>query len=1658
MAIINGGNGNDVLYGTTADDYLDGGTGADTLNGGIGYDTYVVDNVGDVVIEVDGFGVVQSSVSFSLSNNVDALILTGTAAINGTGNVGNNSLIGNEATNILIGEAGRDFLDGGAGADTLIGGTGDDTYVVDNAGDVVIEGGGEVDFYGWLIVNFDQVQSSVSYTLSNNVENLTLTGTAAINGTGNGLANVLTGNEAANILNGGVGSDTLNGGAGADTLIGEAGADILIGEAGADTLNGGAGADVLNGGAGADVLIGGIGAGILDGGAGADTLVGGTDNDRYYVDDVGDIVMEAADEGIDWVESSVSYILGDTIENLALTGTAAINGTGNGGNNVLIGNYEANFLDGGVGADTLDGGYGNDTYVVDNVGDIVKGGGQLVQSSVSYTLGANLANLTLTGTAAINGTGNSFSNVLTGNSAANILISAGGGDTLIGGAGSDTYVVTYDADVIIETSTLSTEIDTVMSVFGRTLGNNLENLIVTGLGADTLIGNSLTNHLTGNRASNLLNGEAGADTLVGGLGNDTYIVDNVGDVVTESSTLATEIDVVQSSVSYTLSNNLEKLILTGADAINGTGNSLANTLTGNDASNVLNGGAGADTLVGGLGNDTYVINSVVDVVTESSALLTEIDVVQSSVSYVLGNNLESLILTGTAALNGSGNGLANTLTGNVAGNRLDGGAGADTLVGGLGNDTYVVNLSGDVVIETSTLSTETDTVQSSSTYVLSANLENLVLTGTAATNGTGNSLANVLTGNGTDNRLDGGVGADTLAGGGGNDTYVVDNVADVVMEGSTLVTEMDTVQSSISYTLGTNLEKLSLTGAAAINGTGNALANTLTGNSAANVLTGDSGDDTLIGNAGADTLTGGSGNDLLDGGRSDDYLVGGLGNDTYVVDSVGDVVAENSTLATEVDLVQSSLSYTLGNNLENLMLTGTAAINGIGNSLANVLTGNSAVNRLNGGAGNDTYVVDNVGDIITESSTLATEIDVVQSRVSYTLGNNLENLMLTGAGAINGTGNALANTLTGNSAANLLNGGVGADTLVGDTGNDTYVVDNVGDIITESSTLATEMDVVRSIVSYTLSNNLENLILTGAGAINGTGNALANVLTGNSAANRLDGGAGADTLIGGTGNDTYIVETASDIVVETSTLSSETDTVQSLMTYTLGNNLERLILVGAGAISGFGNSLNNTITGNVAANFLNGLYGVDTLVGGAGNDTYVVDNVGDIITESSTLATEIDVVQSMVSYTLGNNLEKLTLIGADAINSTGNSLANTLTGNSAANLLNGGAGADTLIGGLGNDTYVVDNHSDVVIETSMLASEVDIVQSTINYTIGDNLEQLVLVGIGAINGTGNSLANTLTGNSAANVLNGGIGTDTLIGGLGNDTYVVDSFMDVVTETSTVGTELDTVQSSIHYILGANLENLTLTGTEAINGGGNELVNTLTGNSADNLLNGGGGADMLIGGEGNDTYVVDNSGDIITEVSTLAGEIDVVQSIVSYTLSNNLEDLMLTGTGAINGTGNALSNYLTGNSAANVLNGRNGNDALIGGAGNDTYVFARTDGVDTVMEYDRTAGNTDVLSFLGSVAHNQLWFRHNGNHLEVSIIGTTDKIWLQNWYSGSAQHVEQIKTVDGSKTLLDTKVESLVTAMASMTPPPLGQTSLTTAEHAQLDAVIAANWS
>ncbi|UGY14416.1 rhizobiocin [Bradyrhizobium septentrionale] len=1122
------------------------------------------------------------------------------------------------------------------------------------------------------------------------------------------------------------------------------------------------------------------------------------------------------------------------------------------------------------------------------------------------------------------------------------LSGLGGDDTLIGGDGADSL----DGGTGTDFASYS---DSGTGVVASLLnpGNN------TGFAAgDTytsiegLSGSNFDDTLIGDGGNNLLDGSGGADSLVGGLGDDIYILDNAGDVITENPGEGIDTAIVIGNFDYTLAANVDDLLFTTSANVSGTGNELANFITGGAGDNTLDGGIGVDTMAGGLGDDTYFVDDVADLVIENSGEGT--DTVHSTVSYTLEQNVENLILEGSGNLAGTGNELANVITGGTGNDTLDGGIGADTMAGGLGADIYVVDNAGDVITENPGEGIDTAIVIGNFNYTLAENVDDLVFTTSANVSGTGNELANFITGGAGDNALDGGIGADTMLGGLGNDTYYVDNAGDVVTENPGEGT--DTVHSTIDYTLTANVENLILDGTGNLAGTGNALANVITGN---------------------------TGNNTLDGGIGADTMAGGLGNDTYFVDDAGDVVTENSGEGT--DTVHSTIDYTLGANVENLILDGTGNLAGTGNALANVITGNTGNNTLDGGIGadtmagglgNDTYFVDNAGDVVTENSGEGT--DTVHSTIDYTLTANVENLILDGSGNLAGTGNALANVITGNSGNNTLDGGIGADTMAGGLGNDTYFVDNAGDVVTENSGEGT--DTVHSTIDYTLTANVENLILDGSGNLAGTGNGLANVITGNSGNNTLDGGIGADTMAGGLGNDTYFVDNAGDVVTENS--GEGTDTVHSTINYTLGANVENLILDGTGNLAGTGNALANVITGNTGNNTLDGGIGTDTMAGGLGNDTYFVDNAGDVVTENSGEGT--DTVHTTITYALTANVENLILDGSGNLAGTGNGLANVITGNSGNNTLDGGIGADTMAGGLGNDTYFVDNAGDVVTENS--GEGTDTVHTTITYALTANVENLILDGSGNLTGSGNALNNVLTGNAGNNSLYGNDGNDTAYGGAGadilvlgngddygdagdgndyiyagagNDVLIGGAGLDVLLGED--GNDVEYGGSGFNYLFGG-------AGTDTLIGSGGTAasdVNVMYGEAGADYLYGGQGTNYFYGGTGVDTMFGGSGLNIFISSGETDGNVIYGGSGQNYVYGSNGGDTVTGGSG--------VDVFLMGTGADNITGG-GGVDYAWGGAGADTFNISDSSQEIMVIQDFNTGGVNDFVRFAGTSLH------------------------------------------------------------------------------------------
>jgi Ca2+-binding RTX toxin-like protein len=629
-----------------------------------------------------------------------------------TGTAAANTLTGTAGNDVIAGLGGNDSLSGGAGNDVLDGGAGADNMTGGTGNDIYIVDNATDTVVENANEGLDAVQTTLaSYTLGANVENLIHTAATAFTGNGNALDNVIVGNTGNDTLNGNAGNDTLFGDAGNDTLNGGDGLDAIYGGVGNDTLNGDAGDDMLSGGDGNDVLIGGAGSDYLNGGAGIDTA--------SYATSTTAVIANLAAPSKNTGDAAGDIYAG--IENLI----------GGSGNDTLTGDANANSLDGGAGDDILIGGAAADALI---------GGAGIDTASYANAIAGVVANLAAsagnTGDAAgdtyttiENLTGSALADTLTGSAGVNVLDGGAGNDILDGGAGNDT--------------------------------------LIGGTGNDTLIGG------------------AGADALAGGSGDDTYVVDNAGDVVTES--LGAGTDLAQTTLaSYTLGDNVENLTFTNAGAHVGTGNALDNIITGNAGvdtlsglagndsliggagNDTLDGGIGNDAMVGGLGNDTFVVDSVADVVIENVAEGT--DTVQTTLNnYTLGANVENLTFTGAGDFSGTGNDLANTITGGAGNDALDGGFGIDRLVGGAGDDTYRVDNSGDVIVEAAGAGIDT-VLATAGAYTLSANVDNLIFAGTGSFNGTGNALANAIVGGAGSDTLSGGAGDDTITGGAGNDT------------------------------------------------------------------------------------------------------------------------------------------------------------------------------------------------------------------------------------------------------------------------------------------------------------------------------------------------------------------------------------------------------------------------------------------------------------------------------------------------------------------------------------------------------------------------------------------------------------------------------------------------------------------------------------------------------------------------------------------------------------------------------------------------------------------------------------------------------------------------------------------------------------------------
>jgi Ca2+-binding RTX toxin-like protein len=1571
---LRGGAGNDRLEGGAWDDVLSGGGGDDVLIGGDGMDTLDYSRAANgVTVSLANQGVVNAG-----ADGFDTIS-------------GFEHLRGSNFDDVLTGDGGRNFFWGGAGADRIDGGGDWDNVYYKGWGPA---GGGSAelvseiwkDMAGTIYVR----TGDGAIDILTNIETVWFDNTySGISATDIGI--VHQGGDAAETLNGGSGSDTLRGGGGNDvihggpadgsydrddTLYGEGGDDQLFGDGGTDTLYGGDGNDRLTGGA--------YGRNKLYGGAGDDTYVIG---DNEYTPDE---IFEDVGGGFDTILfGGRSFGLAGNVENLIWTGTLGntrnyiYDGvTGNSLANAITGNVADNLISGEGGADVLNGGDGNDTLWAENR---------------SQFTSVTIANDTLNGDA-----GN---DTLYGGQGADQLNGGDGNDIVTGGYGVDTI---SGGDGIDDLS-----------------GNEDNDIIIGGAGADLLKGDAGDDRLTGGAGDDALHGGAGTDVAVFAGLRSAYTVTISGMTVTVTGPDGVDtLTSIERLVFDDQQMSLAGLVGTeGADTLAGTAGD--DSLYGADGDDILLGSAGNDIFDGGAGTDTVDYRNATSGVTVDLTVTT---------AQVVGGGMGSDQLISIETVLGSQ--YADALTGG-AGTRIDGGGGDDVLtarayggsmIGGAGTDTFVFNFgtqaatgwSNGLVIDggsgTDTLDARGTTV---GVWVSPYYSASLAIRFGDQYSGTSYNLSGVeryLTGSGNDYieliyqqtavYVDTGAGDDTVMGshyaastlyaGDGNDTvyansqfYTVAHAgagddmihtnenSDVFGEaGNDVFRFSGAVPSNGSYALvdgGDGTDTLEVFGQQTVNLTTgfygqettrmaaltsienvvvilgySGSGGPITGNDGANVMSARLIENwtysvTFSGMGGDDTLTGERGNDLLDGGSGDDIINGGVGNDTINGGSGTDTAVFTRARSAYTVTVNGNVITVTGpdgtdtlTNIEWLQfadqrvemaipmtLTGTnAADNLSGGTMDDTLTGGLGDDVLDGGAGTDTAVFSgSAPSTITVSGGTVTVngpdgVDTLTGIERLRFGDL--DLLVSALPAGNTTvGSSNADTFNGATTGDRIYGFGGADTLNGDAGDD-ILLGGAGNDALNGGSGSDTADYSSAAAGVTARIDTQTAYNDGDGGTdaftsieNLTGSAFNDLLVGDGAANVLSGGLGRDTLIagagndtlsggegmpnelyGGAGDDTYIVETMGDSIVEVA--GEGTDTVQSRMYQTnLSANVENLTYVGTGTFTGVGNGLANVITGGTQRDVLLGQGGDDILIGGAGaanelyggagNDTYVLD-VADSIIEGADSGIDTVQLRALRTYNLGANVENASALGSSDVSITGNAMDNVLTGAAGADLLQGGAGNDTMHGGSGIDTVTY------IRSTGGVYARLDI-QRGLNDGEGGQDTFTAIENL-----TGSNLRDTLMGNAGDNVIDGAIGDDVLLGFDGNDTLI----------------------------------------------GGS-----------------GGGYNEMYGGRGDDLYIV-SAGDTLIEI---AGEgVDTVQtSNGAFLLAANIEILTYTGSGNFAGTGNAGDNIINAGAGADVLNGLGGDDTLNGGAGDDLALLRGVRADYTITAVDGGWRVTDAVA-------------------------------------------------------------------------------------------------
>ncbi|MFN4203915.1 MAG: calcium-binding protein [Tabrizicola sp.] len=1047
--------------------------------------------------------------------------------------------------------------------------------------------------------------------------------------------------------------------------------------------------------------------------------------------------------------------------------------------------------------------------------------------------------------------------LIAGDQGNDILADGGGCDTLYGGAGADIFVLAADAahDVIADFQFGIDRID--LSAWGRI--HSLAALTITATATGALIsygdetlelissngmplmpGNFQLNDFIGlwhalptpPDPENMLYGTNQIDFITGTAGDDMFLISTGTDtidggagfdtIVLTGATAGVRVNLDALNQNTQLATGQIYLSIEGiigsyfADTL--TGNAADNRIDGLDGNDRLSGGSGADSLFGGNGNDTLLGGVGADVLdggagrdrasyreAAGGGLLLDLANPSLNTGEAAGDVYLSIEdLEGTEGVDTiQGDAQANMLFGMGNGDRLEGRSGNDSLYGGEGNDTLIGGEGADrleggngtdlVSYETATAAVRIDLVTPSQNLGealgdLFITIEGFILTAFADTF-SGSSAAESVQGGGGNDTLSGLGGADWLSGGAGNDLLYGGDGDDMLIGGA----GADRLEG------GTGTDLASYAGAAAgvladlttpglntgeaqgdvyvavedLEGT--SFNDTLAGDAAANRLYGGAGNDSLSGRAGNDILFGGDGNDILLGGAGSDILYGGAGFD---IASYAD-----STTALRVDLETPSLStgFASGDLFQGIEgLTGGSASDTLqGDGQANLLTGGLGNDILEGRLGNDTlYGEDGLDSLY--GGVGNDRLDGGSGNDSL-LGGDGSDLLYGGNGEDVLEGGLVNDTLYGGLGNDLLDGGAGSDRLEGGAGLDTILGGDGNDLLYGDDD----------------SDWLEG----------GTGN---DTLYGGTGEDSLDGGTGSDRLEGGLGNDLYVVDAAGDVVVEAA--GAGTDTIESyLTTFTLGANLEILLMKSEFSSNGTGNALDNTLAAGVGNDTLSGLAGLDWLYGDAGNDS--LDGGDD--TDALWGGTGDD---TLLGGNGGDNLQGE--VGNDRL--FGGAGVDWLFGGDGEDRLEGGAETDALFGGFGNDSLYGD-------------------------TGGDNLD----------GGYGNDL---LDGGEGVDWLYGSFGDDSLYGGTETDALFGQEGFDLL-DGGAGGDNLDGGTGDDTLNGGAGNDWLYgQEGQDSLNGGEDDDVlwggadsDTLVGGNGADHLDGGEGADWLTGGAGRDVY-------------------------------------------------------------------------------------------------------------------------------------------------------------------------------------------------------------